>query len=74
MDLRKIENEALHLSHKERVELIRSLVLSIDSPSEDELKEEWLLEAQRRTVELDNKTVQAVSAEDVLAKTRRLIR
>lgn len=74
MDLGKLESEALHLTPKERIELIRRLVLSIDSPSEEELKAEWLAEAQRRAAELDDQSVQTIAGEDVMARARQLLR
>ncbi|RZU99217.1 addiction module protein [Spiribacter vilamensis] len=74
MNLQKIEDEALHLPKKERAQLIQRLVLSLESPSDDELKSDWLLEAQRRGEEIDNGTVQAVSGEDVMRKAKALIK
>jgi putative addiction module component (TIGR02574 family) len=72
MNLQKIENEALHFPKKERAQLIQRLVLSLESPSAEELKSDWLLEAQRRAEELDNGSVKAVSGEDVMRKARAL--
>ncbi len=74
MNLQRIEDEALHLSKEERTRLIQRLVLSLESPAEDELRSDWLLEAQRRAEELDNGSVQAVSGDDVLRKARALIK
>lgn len=74
MNLQKIKDEALHLSKKERAQLIQRLVLSLDSPSVEELRADWLLEAQRRAEELDNGSVQAVPAADVMRKARALIK
>lgn len=74
MSLQKIEDEALLLPKGERAQLIQRLVLSLDSPSEDELKSDWLLEARRRGEDLDSGTVQAVSGEDVMRKARALIK
>ena len=73
MNLQQIEDEALHLPKDERVQLVRRLVLSLESPSEEELRSDWLLEAQRRAEELDSGSVQAVSGEDVMKKARALI-
>ena len=72
MNLQKIENEALHFPKKERAQLIQRLVLSLESPSAEELKSDWLLEAQRRAEELDNGSVKAVSGEVVMRKARAL--
>ena len=74
MNLQRIENEALHLPKKERVQLIQRLVLSLESQSTEELTSDWLVEAQRRTMELDNGSVQAVPGDEVLRKARALIK
>ncbi|CAN7217129.1 addiction module protein [Pseudomonas sp. LjRoot71] len=74
MDLQKIEDEALHLPKKERAQLIQRLVLSLDAPSEEELRADWLLEARRRAEELDSGAVQAVPGDEVMKKARALIR
>ncbi|MGM0615181.1 MAG: addiction module protein [Pseudomonadota bacterium] len=74
MNLQKIADEALHLPKKERAQLVQRLVLSLESPSEEELRSDWLLEAERRGEELDNGGVQAVCSEDVLRKARALIK
>ena len=74
MDLQKIEDEALHLPKKERAQLIQRLVLSLEAPSEEELRADWLLEARRRAEELDSGSVQAVSGDEVMKKARALIR
>ncbi|WP_339412353.1 addiction module protein [Pseudomonas sp. EA_35y_Pfl2_R5] len=74
MDLQEIEDEALHLPKKERAQLIQRLVLSLESPSEEELRSDWLLEARRRAEELDSGSVQAVPGDEVIKKARALIR
>ncbi|MDP3976754.1 MAG: addiction module protein [Pseudomonas sp.] len=74
MDLQKIEDEALHLPKEERAQLIQRLVLSLDAPSEEELRSDWLIEARRRAEELDSGSVQAVPSEEVMRKARALIR
>ncbi|ADU67276.1 hypothetical protein Selin_2564 [Desulfurispirillum indicum S5] len=52
MNLQELIAEALHLSMEERAHLIQQLVLSMESPSEDELKAEWIKEAHRKANEL----------------------
>ncbi|MFB2765772.1 MULTISPECIES: addiction module protein [Marinobacter] len=74
MDLQRIEDEALHLPKEERAQLIQRLVLSLESPSREELRSDWLLEARRRAQELDDGSVQAVPSEDVMRKARALIK
>ena len=41
MNLQKIEDEALHLPKEERAQLIQRLVLSLESPSEEELSPDF---------------------------------
>jgi len=74
MDLQKIEDEALHLPKAERMQLIQRLVLSLDSPSQEELRSDWLLEAQQRAQELDSGAVQTVPGDEVMRKARALIK
>lgn len=74
MNLQKIEDEALHLSKEEPTQLVQRLVLSLESPSQEELRSDWLYEARRRAEELDSGSVQAVPGEDVMKKARALIK
>lgn len=74
MNIEKIEDEALHLPKEERALLIQRLVLSLEAPSEEELRSDWLLEARRRADELDNGSVQAVPGDEVMSKARTLIK
>ena len=74
VNLQKIEDEALHLPKEERAQLVQRLVMSLESPSDQELRSDWLLEAQRRAEELDGGSVQAVPGEDVIRKARALIK
>lgn len=74
MNLQKIQDEALHLPKEERVQLVQRLVLSLESPTKEELRSDWLQEARRRAEELNSGSVQAVSGEDVMRKARALIK
>jgi len=74
MELKKIENEAMHLSAEDRARLIQKLVQSIDSPSVDELKSEWLSVAQDRAAQLDSGAVASVPGDVVLKKAQALIK
>jgi putative addiction module component (TIGR02574 family) len=70
MNLQRIEDEALHLPRVERIKLIQRLVLSLESPSEQGLSSDWLIETRRRAEELDSGAVEAVLGEDVLKKAK----
>lgn len=74
MKLKQIEDEILHLSEDERAELAQKLLLSLDEPSEEEIAEDWLVEAQRRARDLDEGIVQPVPADEVRRKAQALLR
>ena len=74
MNLKQIEDEALHLSEEERAGLAQKLLLSLDAPTTDEIEEDWLIEARRRARELDEGIVKPISAEEVRKKARALLR
>lgn len=74
MNLKQIEDEALHLSEEERAELAQKLLLSLDAPTVEEMEQDWLVEAHRRARELDEGIVQPIPAEEVRKKARVLLR
>ena len=74
MNLKQIEDKALHLSEDERAELAQKLLLSLDSPSDGEIEDDWLREALNRAKELDKGLVQPVPAEEVRRKAQALLR
>lgn len=74
MKIQEIEREALHLSEDERAELAQRLLLSLDSPTEQQISEDWLVEASRRARELDEGLVQPVPSEEVRRKAQSLLR
>ncbi|MES0490120.1 MAG: addiction module protein [Leptospirales bacterium] len=53
MDLKEIENQVLHLPENDRADLAQKILLSLDTPTVDEIEEDWLIEAQRRAKDLD---------------------
>lgn len=74
MKLQQIEQEALQLTEEERAELAKKLLLSLDSPSEAEAREDWLTEACHRARDLNEGNVQPISAEEVRRKAKALLR
>lgn len=73
MKLNQIEAEALNLSKEERGELAQKPLLSLDTPSEAEIAEDWLMEAQRRARDLNESVVQPISAEEFRRKAQALL-
>ena len=74
MDPQTVEQEALLLPQEARAKLAQKLLLSLDTLSDEESKQAWLVEADRRARELDNGNVQPISAEEVRRKARSLLR
>ena len=74
MNLKQISDKALHLSEEERAALAQKLLLSLEVSAEDEIAENWLVEANRRARELDEGNVQPIPAEEVRRKAKTLLR
>lgn len=74
MNLEQIEHEAFNLSEDERAKLAQKLLLSLEMPSQDEIEEDWLVEAHRRARELDEGVVRPIPAEEVRRKVQTLLR
>ena len=70
MDINQLEQEVLFLPEEVRAQLAHKLLLSLDVPSQNETVEDWLIEAGRRSKELDR----AIPAEDVRRKAQALLR
>ena len=74
MDSQTIESEALGLPPEDRAKLAQKLLLSLDTLSEEEVEQAWLVQADRRARELDRGDVQPISADEVRRKARSLLR
>ena len=74
MNTETLEDTALHLPLKQRAELAHKLLLSLEAQNEDEIAEAWHVEALRRSAEIDSGMVDTVSAEEVSAAARALLR
>ena len=74
MDPQTVEHEALRLPPEDRAKLAQKLLLSLDTLSEEESEQAWLIEAGRRARELDRGDVQSISADEVRRKARALLR
>jgi len=74
MNLNEIKNEALHLPEGDRANLAQELLISLDVPSQDEVADDWLLEAQRRAKDLDDGVVLPIPVEEVRRKAQALLR
>lgn len=68
--LEHLEAEALKLTDKERAELARVLLLSLEEPADQDLEAAWAREAERRYEELKAGSVSSIPSEQVLAEAR----
>ena len=74
MNIQAIEQEVLDLPIEDRARLAEKLLSSLDDLSEQEIEKLWLVEAQRRAVEIDNGTVQLVSAEEMERRIQAILK
>jgi hypothetical protein len=70
MTVDELKAAALRLAPQARADLARDLLSSLDQLSEAEIERLWLEEAARRDRELDAGTVQALPADEVLARAK----
>lgn len=73
MDATTIEKEALNLPLADRAKLTQRLLLSLEEPSESEVEEAWLDEAEHRAREIDEGLVQLIPSAKVSRKARVLL-
>lgn len=69
-----LEDSALHLPPQQRAQLAHKLLLSLEEQSEEEIAQAWSAEAQRRAADIDSGLATPVSAEEVRAAARSLLR
>jgi len=78
MDLATLEREALNLDAKSRGHLASVLLRSLDKEDEglpdEEVKEAWLIEAERRNREMESGEVRGIPHEEVMREIRALLK
>jgi putative addiction module component (TIGR02574 family) len=72
--LATIEEEIRELSVADKETLLRVLWEELDGPADSEVDAEWLREAQRRSREIDDGSVECIPAEEVFARLEALIK
>ena len=70
MTIDELRREALGLDLSSRARLANELLGGLDDLSEAEIEQLWLEESQRRLEEVASGAVEAVSADEALAKAR----
>jgi hypothetical protein len=72
--LRTLEAEALKLPEKDRADLARVLLLSLEESEDQDTALAWVEEAERRYRELKAGAVQAIQSDEVLDEARARLR
>jgi putative addiction module component (TIGR02574 family) len=70
MSFEELKTEALKLSPKNRANLARDLLASLDALSEAEAERLWIEESIRRDDEIDKGVARVSPAEEVFARAR----
>ena len=73
-ELKALKEAAMSLSERERAQLARDLVASLDGPLEQDVAKAWDIEICRRINEIESGTAELLDADDVLARARARIR
>jgi len=74
MNTETISREALSLPVQERAELAERLLSSLDSLSEAEIEQLWILEASRRAAEIDSGSANLIPAHVVRLEAQALLK
>lgn len=73
-DFKEIKNSALNLEEKQRAELTKRLLVSLEDQVDVDIEQAWIDEINRREEQIKSGKVRTVSAEKVLAKARNLLK
>ena len=69
-ELANVKTDALSLPEGERAELVKDLLVSLDGPTEPDVKKAWDIEICRRINEIEAGNAKLLDAEEVLAKVK----
>jgi putative addiction module component (TIGR02574 family) len=74
MNTTAIEQSVLSLPKPDRAHLVHLLLDSLDTPSDADIQQLWLNEAQRRATDIDSGKVVLVSGEDLERQVQALFK
>ena len=69
--LSDLKQKALSLSERERAELAKDLLVSLDGPGDSEAKKAWDIELCRRINEIESGVAKLLEPDEVLIKVKR---
>jgi putative addiction module component (TIGR02574 family) len=73
-DFTEIENSALELNEKQRADLAKRLIYSLDEHVDENVEQAWIDEVSRRKEEIKSGTVTPVPGEEVHNAARKLLK
>jgi hypothetical protein len=74
MNKNQLENAALDLPLDQRIDLIQSLLLSIEQDSEQKIQDAWIEQAKSRAQQIRTGAVLPISDHEVRKKAKALLR
>ena len=72
-DFKEIENSALELNEKQRAELAKRLINSLDEHVDENIEQAWIEEVRRRKEEIKSGKVTPVPGEEVHREARKIL-
>ena len=74
MTTNTIQDAALDLPETQRAELAHQLLLSLENQGEAEIAQLWIKESVQRAEDIDNGAVNMLSADEVRAAAKKLLK
>ncbi|NGP90236.1 addiction module protein [Fodinibius halophilus] len=71
---KRIEDSALKLEEKDRAELAKRLLKSLEDKVDEDIEQAWIEEINRRKKEIESGEVDTIPAEKVLAEARKILK
>ena len=72
-DFKEIENSALELNEKQRAELAKRLINSLDEHVDENIEQAWIDEVRRRKEEIKSGKITPVPGEEVHREARKIL-
>ena len=73
-DFKEIQHSALELDEKNRAELAKNLINSLEKPMDEDIEQAWIDEIKRRKTEIKSGKVTPVSGQEVHKAARELLK
>jgi len=73
-DFKEIERSALKLDEKQRAELAKRLLISLEETIDEDIEKAWIEEVKRRKAQVESGEVKTIPGEKVLERARNLLK